>query len=255
MLYGWEPAGAHIYRRQETDKTMEKQNIRRVRRLYIGLFAMVVGMVLLNALSFFRGAAEGMDLSVEMSTSKGKPVFAVLDFNVMNGELFSRPETAVYTSPDSTVQVCTPGVYSYNVLVSGTDAREVYTPKVLFSYVLLLLGLFCQIAVFVLLFLILGSIRRSLRAGTVFSHKVIRYMKWLAWAVLLATILSDVATYLMHLNSIEMLQRYAPQGEWVLDAGVPVDSIPELFIGVVILFLAEVFHIGYTMSEEQKWTV
>lgn len=116
--------------------------------------------------------------------------------------------------------------------------REVYTPKVLFSYVLLLLGLFCQIAVFVLLFLILGSIRRSLRAGTVFSHKVIRYMKWLAWAVLLATILSDVATYLMHLNSIEMLQRYAPQGEWVLDAGVPVDSIPELFIGVVILFLA-----------------
>lgn len=105
------------------------------------------------------------------------------------------------------------------------------------------------------LFLILGSIRRSLRAGTVFSHKVIRYMKWLAWAVLLATILSDVATYLMHLNSIEMLQRYAPQGEWVLDAGVPVDSIPELFIGVVILFLAEVFHIGYTMSEEQKWTV
>ena len=74
---------------------MEKQNIRRVRRLYIGLFAMVVGMVLLNALSFFRGAAEGMDLSVEMSTSKGKPVFAVLDFDVMNGELFSRPETAV----------------------------------------------------------------------------------------------------------------------------------------------------------------
>lgn len=131
---------------------MEKRNIRRVRRLYIGLFAMVVGMVLLNALSFFLGAAEGMDLSVEMSTSKGEPVFAVLDFDVMNGELFSRPETAVYTSPDSTVQVCTPGVYSYNVLVSGTDAREVYTPKVLSSYVLLVLGLFCQIAVFVLLF-------------------------------------------------------------------------------------------------------
>ena len=51
------------------------------------------------------------------------------------------------------------------------------------------------------------------------------------------------------------LQALGIQGEWVLDAGVPVDSIPELFIGVVILFLAEVFHIGYTMSEEQKWTV
>ena len=53
MLYGWGTGRRTSIEDKETDKTMEKQNIEQS-RLYIGLFAMVVGMVLLNALSFFR---------------------------------------------------------------------------------------------------------------------------------------------------------------------------------------------------------
>ena len=234
---------------------MEKKNIQRVRQLYLGLFIMVVAMVLLTLFRFLDGASAGVKMSVSAIQGNHSPVCMVADFDVKGADAFSAFNDMPSYSPDGQVWVYQPGVFSYNVLVAGTNPALVYTPKVLTSYALLFFALVCHIAVFVLLFMILNTIRASLRSATVFSRKIVRYMKLLGYAVIVGTIASDVAMYLMHLNAVDMVTLCAPDTGVKLDAGVPVHSVTELFIGVVIIFLAEVFDIGYRMSEEQKLTV
>lgn len=233
----------------------ETKNIRRVRQLYIGLLVMVVVMVMLSVLHFVHGASAGMKLSLDLLGENKAPVGLVTDFDVKGTEesLFAFGGVPSY-SPDGQVWMYRPNVYSYNVLVGGHPA-VVYTPKVWASYALLFFGIACYIAIFVLLFVILGAIRAALRHATVFSRKVVLCMKWLGMAVILGTIAMDVARYLLHLNTIEMMRLCAPESGVALDAGVPVGSLQELFIGLVIIFMAEVFDIGYRMSEEQKLTV
>lgn len=234
---------------------VENKNIRRVRRLYVGLLVMVVAMVMLSLLQFVHGASAGMKFSLTKLGESKQPVGLVTDFDVKGTQesLFAFEDVLSY-SPDGRVWVYRPGVYSYNVLIGGHPAA-VYTPKVWASYALLFFGIACYIAIFVLLFVILGAIRAALRHATVFSRKVVLCMKWLGAAVILGTVAMDAAKYLMHLNTIEMIRLCAPDSGVSLDAGVPVGSLQELFIGVVIIFLAEVFDIGYRMSEEQKLTV
>lgn len=235
---------------------MDKQakNLERVRKLYWGLFIMVLCMVSLTALGFFHGAVAGANISVKTFKEHNQPVFTTIDFDVKDGRELSDYGTPTGTSPDGGVAVYS-RVNSYNLLMVGKEASEIYTPKVIGAEVLILGGFGCQIAVFVLLFMILGAIRRGLKNGTVFSRAIIRYMKLLAIMVIASTIASDVALYLMHLNSIDLLTQYCPDSGLTLDAGVPVSSVSELFIGVVIMFLAEIFNIGYNMTEEQKLTI
>lgn len=232
----------------------QAKNLERVRKLYWGLFIMVVCMVALTALGFFHGAVAGVNTSAKIFKEHRGPVFSMLDFGVKDARELSDFDEITGAAPDSAVSVYT-RVNSYNLLVVGKEAQAVYTPKVIGAEALILGGFGCQLAVFVLLFMILGAIRKGLKKGTVFSRSVTRYMKLLGIMVIASTIASDVALYLLHLNSIDMLAQYAPNVKMTLDAGVPVSSVSELFIGVVIMFLAEVFNIGYTMAEEQKLTI
>lgn len=232
----------------------QTKNLERVRKLYWGLFIMVVCMVALTALGFFHGAVAGVNTSAKVFKEHRAPVFSMIDFDAKDGRDLSDFGTLAAAASDSAVSVYT-RVNSYNLLVVGKEAQAVYTPKVIGAEALILGGFGCQIAVFVLLFMILGAIRRGLKKGTVFSRSVTRYMKLLGIMVVASTIASDVALYLLHLNSIDLLAQYCPDSGLVLDAGVPVSSVSELFIGVVIMFLAEVFNIGYNMAEEQKLTI
>ena len=236
------------------DKRQKDKKLKRLRQLYAGLMILVICLVALTLLGFFHGFKAGWNTGEMMMMDEGALRTMTFDMNVKNDREFSQFGAPVGVSADSTTAVYA-RVNAYDVLVAAKAPASAYTGKVVVSQLLSLAALACGIAVFLFLFKILASIKNSLKKGTVFSRKVVKYMRYLGVLVIATAIAMDVSVYLAHLNTIETLSACAPESGLSLAAGVPVDSVTELFAGVMIMFIAEVFALGYDIEEEQELTI
>ncbi len=117
-------------------------------------------------------------------------------------------------------------------------------------YVLTMLVAVSAIAIVVLMFLTIHSIRRSIREERTLKRSNVWYLRAIGILTIFAELGNDFAAWRMKLRAAELLR----------DTQLTVDtsftpSYGTIVMGLLILFTAEVFAIGHKLSEEQRLTI
>lgn len=117
-------------------------------------------------------------------------------------------------------------------------------------YVLVMLGSLSYIAIIVLMFLIIHSIRRSIREETPLAKRNVWCLRVIGMLTILTELCRDMVDWSLSTRAAELLA----------SSGYSVDTIfhvsyANIIMGILILFAAEVFAIGQNLSEEQKLTI
>lgn len=118
------------------------------------------------------------------------------------------------------------------------------------AYLLSLVTLFAYLAVFVLIALIINSLRRSIRDEEPIRHTNIVRTRIIGALILVAE-LSDAG--MQYLNNREAARLLADT-VFEVSGSFPINYW-NVIVGILFLFMAEVFTIGTQLSEEQKLTI
>ena len=119
-----------------------------------------------------------------------------------------------------------------------------------YSIALGLLATAIYFAVFVILFIILGSLRKSIRSNDVFSRRNIALTRTIALLLIIASLMFSLVAW-MEIRSVADL---LAQTNFPLNKAFPFD-FGEIIMGVLIFVIAEIFSIGSSLSEEQNLTI
>ena len=118
------------------------------------------------------------------------------------------------------------------------------------AYLLLLVSGVSFLAVLVLIALMINSLRKSIRDEQPLRHSNIRRTRIIGCLLILTELCNALINYMHQCKAAELL------------AGAPYEVLVRfplnywnLIIGILFLFMAEVFAIGTQLSEEQKLTI
>jgi len=119
-----------------------------------------------------------------------------------------------------------------------------------YAYLTTLVGGLAYLAIFVLIALIINSLRKSIRDEQPLRHSNIPRTRAIGILMLVAALCDSAMKYLNMRAAAELLAGSSAE---------VVDSFPlnywDLIVGILFLFMAEVISIGAQLSEEQKLTI
>ena len=117
-------------------------------------------------------------------------------------------------------------------------------------YALLMLSGLSFIAIVVLMFLIIHSLRRSIREERTLEQRNVWLLRTIGALTILAELFQDIVNWRMAHRAAELLSG----SDYAVDTMFHV-SYTNIIMGILILFAAEVFAIGRNLSEEQRLTI
>ena len=127
---------------------------------------------------------------------------------------------------------------------------EVSSQKVqVWSFILQLFSGTCYIAICTILFVVLFSLRNSIRHDNLFNRDNIKLIRAIGILLIASSLLANLAYYLEAQSLTQLLK------DTSLLISIDIYEFGDLFAGVLILVIAEIFAIGYDLSEEQKLTI
>lgn len=127
---------------------------------------------------------------------------------------------------------------------------EVSSQKVqVWSFILQLFSGICYIAICTILFVVLFSLRNSIRHDNLFNRDNIKLIRAIGILLIASSLLVNLAYYLEAQSLTQLLK------DTSLLISIDIYEFGDLFAGVLILVIAEIFAIGYDLSEEQKLTI
>ena len=109
---------------------------------------------------------------------------------------------------------------------------------------------FCLVLVFLFVFVILYSFYKSIKQGTVFQKKNIRWITLIGVFFLVMTLSIDIAKYFEHQYVLQFLEGTSVE----VDGRFYINFV-RILSGLLILFVAELFKIGSDIQEEQDLTI
>lgn len=117
-------------------------------------------------------------------------------------------------------------------------------------YLLTMLQAAAYIAVIVLMFLIIHSIRRSIKEERTLARHNVWYLRSIGFLTIFAELSNDFTGWCMSKRAAELLAGTSI----AVDTTFTV-SYTTIIMGILILFTAEVCALGQNLSEEQKLTI
>ena len=117
-------------------------------------------------------------------------------------------------------------------------------------YALVMLVPLLYLGIIVLMFVIIHSLRRSIREERTLDKRNVWYLRTIGLLTILAELISDTVNWAMNSRAAELLagSGYTVNTEFRI-------SYAMIIMGILILFAAEVFAVGQNLSEEQKYTI
>jgi len=141
-------------------------------------------------------------------------------------------------------------VNGYDIVISTEDVQKLGSPYQTLTYVFQCIWLLCLVLVFVFVFVILYSFYKSIKQGTVFQKRDIRWLTLIGVLFLVMTLSFDVARYFEHQYVLQFLQGTSVE----VDGSLYINFV-RILSGLLILFVAELFKIGSDIQEEQDLTI
>lgn len=118
------------------------------------------------------------------------------------------------------------------------------------SMFFLVLSALMYISVFVIIFIILTSLRRSVRQGNLMERRVVPLTRSIGILLIGASLLMSLSVYLER----KALIPYFIASGFSISTAMSFDFV-QIITGILIFVIAEIFSIGYGLSEEQKLTI
>ncbi|WP_290540780.1 DUF2975 domain-containing protein [Alistipes sp.] len=234
----------------------KKSLLQRLLVIYITFFIVLAASIAHGILpNFSRGAAEGVELGNNIAEKQkaGSPrmIYMLDDIRVTQ-----QPETAVDITPAPGMEI------KANIrklgLVVEQNAPDASLLGLAFRsiggsiwlYALVMLCPILYLAIIVLMFVIIHSLRQSIREERALDKRNVCYLRAIGVLTILTELISDTVDWAMNRRAAELLA----ESGYTVDAGFHV-SYAMIIMGILILFAAEVFAIGQNLSEEQKLTI
>lgn len=235
----------------------KKSLLQRLLVIYITFFIVLVASIAHGILpNFSRGAAEGAELGNDIA-EKWKSGVPRMIYMLGDIRVTGQPETAVEIAAgagrgnQSQRPQTRPGRRAER---PGAHPRwgwhSVRSAGSAWLYALVLLCPLLYLAIIVLMFVIIHSLRRSIREERTLDKRNVWYLRAIGMLTIVTELISDTVDWVMNSRAAELL---AGSG-YTVDAGFHV-SYAMIIMGILILFAAEVFAIGQNLSEEQKLTI
>ena len=227
----------------------KKSLLQRLLVIYITFFIVLVASIAHGILpNFSRGAAEGAELGNDIA-EKWKSGVPRMIYMLGDIRVTGQPETAVEIAAAPGVEIKA-NVRKLALVVEqnapGTSPLGLAFRSIggsAWLYALVLLCPLLYLAIIVLMFVIIHSLRRSIREERTLDKRNVWYLRAIGMLTIVTELISDS-------RAAELL---AGSG-YTVDAGFHV-SYAMIIMGILILFAAEVFAIGQNLSEEQKLTI
>lgn len=236
----------------------KKSLLQRMLVIYITFFV-VLAAGLAHSLwpNFSRGYNEGatMGQDIVQNWAKGSPREIFMLGEVPLAHKVSFPIQGLDTLSDIRVN---PSVRQVNLVVDIPADRNANPMKLAFSavggspwlYLLTMLELLAYIAIVVLMFIIIHSIRRSIKEERTLDSRNAWYLRIIGFLTIFAELSTDFTSWCMKTRAAELLAGTSIEVDTTFSV-----SYPTIVMGILILFTAEVFAIGQNLSEEQKLTI
>lgn len=223
--------------------------LRRITVLYVIFFA-VIAFGLYRSIS--RLAGDGFNIGhndaerILNENLNDRYVGIIYDLKVSAGEMDL--ETPIYSSQsDSIVIYSRPSSFDAEVIsprdrhfgMGNAAQRTVF-----------MLSTLTYASVFIILFIIIGSLRKSIRKDNLFKKSNIALTRAIGILLIAASLLFSLLTW-MEAKSIEP---YLADTAYAINTGFPF-NFSELIMGVVVFVIAEIFSISSLLSEDQKLTI
>lgn len=141
-------------------------------------------------------------------------------------------------------------INTYDIMVRSDDKSEVSPKQINCVMVLQGVAIVSLLAICVLVVVLLISFFKAIKQGRVFHRRSVALL-WIIGILMIVMSLSlDTATYIERNFAYQVLANtdWAPMHEYTI-------HITRLFFGLIVLFAAELLHIGYGMQEEQDLTI
>lgn len=234
----------------------KKSLLQRLLVIYITFFIVIVASFAHGLLpGFSRGFSEGSELGKDIvkSWESGTPrlIYMLGDIPVHERDAVVIGNTgasdlkvkARVSNLTLTVEQSAPDASVMGLAFSSVGGRP-------WMYALVMLGLFFFIAIIVLMFLIIHSLRRSIREERTLDKRNVWLLRTIGLLTILMELFQDIVNWCMARRAAELLT----DSPYMVDTGFHV-SYTTIIMGILILFAAEVFAIGQNLSEEQKLTI
>ena len=234
----------------------KKSLLQRLLVIYITFFIVLVASIAHGILpNFSRGAAEGAELGNDIA-EKWKSGVPRMIYMLGDIRVTGQPETAVEIAAAPGVEIKA-NVRKLALVVEqnapGTSPLGLAFRSIggsAWLYALVLLCPLLYLAIIVLMFVIIHSLRRSIREERTLDRKNVWYLRIIGLLTIASELITDLVNWVMSQRTAEILTRHG----YVVDTSFQV-SYSIIIMGILILFAAEVFAIGQNLSEEQKLTI
>ncbi len=215
--------------------------------IYILYFIVLASGFMLNTIpSFTSGFHAGM-AQAEREIDRGDAHFYYITTELRNPEGYIEvdglPENVDAYFARLHLHVSDPGAFTLdNAFRVQADSG--------YAYLLLILSGLSFLVVIVLIALMINSLRKSIRDEQPLHHNNIVRTRIVGILLIIMEVANALVLYINQNKAIELLQDtpYEVLNRFPLDYW-------NLIIGVLFLFMAEVFSIGTQLSEEQKLTI
>ena len=225
----------------------KKTILRRITTLYV-VFFVVIAFGIVRTVSRFSGEDFNTGRNDARRMVAGRNVELMYDLRVATSTTgFDIP---IYrNAADSVTMYARPSLLDLEAVMpagssSGTSAFNSY------SIVYGLLAMMTYAAIFVILFVIIGSLRKSIRNDDVFRKSNIALTRAIGILLIAASLLFSLMSWL----EARAAAPYFAGSPYAINTAFPF-NFGEIIMGVLIFIIAEIFSISSTLSEEQKLTI
>ena len=225
----------------------KKTILRRITTLYV-VFFVVIAFGIVRTVSRFSGEDFNTGRNDARRMADGRNVELMYDLRVATSTTgFDLP---IYrNAADSVTMYARPSLLDLEaVMPAGSSSGP--SPFNSYSIVYGLLAMMTYAAIFVILFVIIGSLRKSIRNDDVFRKSNIALTRAIGILLIAASLLFSLMSWL----EARAAAPYFAGSPYAINTAFPF-NFGEIIMGVLIFIIAEIFSISSTLSEEQKLTI
>lgn len=230
----------------------KKKILKRIQTLYVIFFAVMIASIVIGVTGndFRTGYNDAIRDSEQIELdAKGKELHSKHLFSLSN-KTANRVHDFTIISPSDSSTMAGARVQSFDLKLISEDGSSLHSWLTITSSLLLTVAILSYTAIFIIILIIINSLRHSVKTENIFDRRNILLTRAIGILIICASVCASLSFYFDSLFAVQ----YMANSPYTIDTSIPF-TFSDIIMGILIMFIAEVFAIGYDVSQEQKLTI